>query len=156
MLHALATDDFLKAVDEFDRNARRGPPLPGNSCRKGGRWPERVRFYPALGSAKSAMAVCRDLWALGAAVKGEAPGTLVAVFQGPSIQSARQFEALMWRQLQTMHGVDARQFDWAASARPGSLARPVFSIGGRPWLVRGSVPASDQAWPRIVFQSQRG
>lgn len=156
MLHAFATDDFLNAVDDFDRHARRGrQSLSGKSCGKDRKPPERMRFYPAMGSTRSAEAVCRDLWALASARRDQSPDTLIAVFKGPAIRDARHFESLMWRQLQTMHGVDARCFDWDDSVR-GDAVRPVFSIGGRPWQVQGAVPASDQAWPRIVFKSRRG
>jgi FPC/CPF motif-containing protein YcgG len=156
MLHAFATDDFLKAVNDFDRHARHGgAQASGNSCRKGRSLPERVRFYPPLGDAASAMAVCRDLWALSLARPERPSATLVAIFEGPPIRDARHFESLMWQQLQTMHGVDAQHFDWRAPPA-GEVARPVFSIGGRAWQVRGVMPTAEQAWPRLVFQSRRG
>lgn len=50
MLHAFATEDFLNAVDEFDRHARQGTRAgSGNSCGKQGPLPGTVVSYAARG-----------------------------------------------------------------------------------------------------------
>lgn len=150
MLHAFKTDDFLNAVADFDRHARQGArQVAGNSCRKRAAPPQDVASYAALGSASAALEVCRDLWAL-AAQAGE-PSALVAVFEGPRLEGSHHFESLLWRQLQTMHGVDAQCFDEAAAAQADPTRR-LFSIGGKAWRVRGM---PDDIQPRIVFEPAR-
>jgi hypothetical protein len=154
MLHTFATDDFLSALDDFDRHARQGQRhAAGNSCRKGAVGagsPEQVRTYAALGSTSAALAVCRDLWAM--ADHGHEAGPLLAEFEGPALQGARHVESLLWRQLQTMHGMDAPYFDWAEAAKADPAQR-LFSIGGKPWRI-WFLP--DAARPGIVFEPHRG
>lgn len=150
MLHAFDTDDFLHAVDAFDHHARQGQAqVLGKSCGKG-EWPAAsVRSCAELGSPAAALAVCRDLWALGHA----GAGSLVAVFDGPVIEDEAQFDALLWRQLQTMHGVDAACFDWR-EGRPAEAAPRSFSIGGRRWRCQGEMPSAPGQRPRLIFHAQ--
>lgn len=152
MLHAFETDDFLNAVADFDQHARQGAQqVVGNSCRKRADPPGRSASYAALGSATAAAEVCRDLWVL-AAQGGERPRRgLLAVFDGPRLEGAQHFESLLWRQLQTMHGVDAQCFDGDRAGQTDPAMR-LLSIGGKTWRVRGLPHA---ARPRIVFEPHR-
>lgn len=119
----------------------------------------RMGVYDTLGAADAALALCHDLYEFSHEFKqSQAPFTsFIAAFQHPDIESELAFERLLWRQLQTMHGIDARHFDWdsAVSKEPDSPDFS-FSLGGRAFFVVGLNPCSSRLarrseMPCLVF-----
>lgn len=99
----------------------------------------RMGLYPDLGAPESALAVCHDLYDFAhdlAEADDEHGACFAALFKGQAIGSEVHFEHLLWRQLQTMHGVDAQYFD---GGEPSSVdaSRVQFSFGGRIYVVVG-------------------
>lgn len=166
MIHAIPTDDFLAAVQDFDHHARLGRrqvwarpwnPLPrrAQATRVSQHSLTRMGLYPELGAPESAMAVCHDLYefAHDLAEADDAQGAcFIALFKGQPIGRERHFEHLLWRQLQTMHGVDAQYFD-QDEAPCVDASRVRFAFGGRAYTVVGR-HQGDGAMPRpaLVFQ----
>lgn len=109
----------------------------------------RLGLYDTLGSADAALGLCHDLYEFSHEfAPGRHPFTsFIAAFRGPSVSTEVDFEKLLWQQLQLMHGIDARYFDWdsTVSKDPDSPSFS-FSVGGRAFYVVGLSPcASRQA-----------
>ena len=116
-----------------------------------------VRMYPRLGSEGAAAPLARDLAAFGAEVGGENLSSFVAVFEEPTALTEDRFHALLWRQLQLLHGADRSRFAWddRVSASPDD-PHFSFSVGGVAYFVIGLHAGSSRwarrfAWPALVF-----
>lgn len=171
MIHALPTDDFLAAVQDFDHHARLGQrQVQGHLLGRRGAWsadrpwnplhlhPQavllssdlplrpvagrslvRMGLYPDLGAPESALAVCHDLYDFAhdlAEADDEQGACFAALFKGQAIGSEVHFEHLLWRQLQTMHGVDAQYFN-GVDPLSVDASKVEFSFGGRVYVVVG-------------------
>ncbi|MBA4109051.1 MAG: hypothetical protein C0487_05615 [Leptothrix sp. (in: Bacteria)] len=120
----------------------------------------RLGSYGALGSSEAALAICHDLYAFSDELPpGQAQFTsFFAMFDGPLGQLTElEFEALLWRQLQLIHEVDARHFEWDATvSKDPDDPKFSFSVGGRAFFVVGlhqgaSRLARKMAQPCLVF-----
>ncbi|HUF28754.1 MAG TPA: guanitoxin biosynthesis heme-dependent pre-guanitoxin N-hydroxylase GntA [Gemmatimonadaceae bacterium] len=119
----------------------------------------RLHIYGALGSAKSAGPLARDL---GAFVRETPAGggvsrAFIAVFPQRRPASELLFERRLWAQLQLLHERDdpAAAWDPAVSADPGD-PRFAFSFAGRAFFVVGLHDRSSRLsrrfqWPTLVF-----
>lgn len=120
----------------------------------------RFAFYDGFPSREGTQGLARDL----AAFVAEMPHmttrykTFVAVFNDTSIDEL-SFESRVWTQLQALHDVDARYYDWdpRVSSDPSD---PGFalSIAGHGFFVVGMHPAASRlsrrfAFPALVFNS---
>lgn len=109
----------------------------------------RYRFglYPPLASAGAALGVCHDLYEF--SHEFDRPGneavTFVALFRGPGDTDEAGFERSLWSQLQQMHAIDSRHFDWdpRVSQDPHS-AEFSFSIGARAFFIVGLHPKASR------------
>lgn len=107
----------------------------------------RLGIYDDLGSADAAMGLCHDLYEFSHEfAPGRHPFTsFIAAFRGPGIGSEAAFEKLLWQQLQLMHGIDARYFDWDSTvSKDPDSPKFSFSIGGRAFYVVGLNPCASR------------
>ncbi len=135
----------------------RFPCLAGKGVTRGDGF--RLRVYGALGSARAAARLARDLAGFVADVPGEGTGlhSFVAVFPRQAPADEVEFERRLWEQVQRLHERDAPDAGWD----PGVSADPEdphfsFSFGGRALFVVGVHPASSRLarrfrWPALVF-----
>ncbi|MEO7455885.1 MAG: guanitoxin biosynthesis heme-dependent pre-guanitoxin N-hydroxylase GntA [Gemmatimonadaceae bacterium] len=150
------------SLSEADRAFHEFVADPGFSCLAGkgvARTGElQLHMYGELGSRRSAQALARDLGAFAAEVSDDAPlRAMVAVFPATRPLDEVSFEALLWRQLQLVHDLDARGMPWDPKvADDPDDPRFAFSHGGRALFVVGMHPASSRLsrrfrWPALVF-----
>ena len=88
--------------------------------------------------------------------------SLVAVFNGPRDTDESRFEALLWSQLQRLHGIDVRRGSpWADDvSRDPDDPRFSLSLAGHPFFVIGLHPGASRLArrfeaPVLVFNSHR-
>ncbi len=83
--------------------------------------------------------------------------TLIAVFRGPFDLDEREFEKLLWSQLQKLHDFDSQRFAWDPSVSSDPIAPEFsFSFAGQAYYVIGmhgnsSREARRFPWPTLVF-----
>ena len=117
----------------------------------------RLGTYEEMGSVGSTLGLARDLCAFAA----ERPlmktdyATFVAIFDEPNFNSERDFEATLWKQLETLHQLDSKPYDLAASSDPDS-PRFAFSFAGTAYFVVGMHPGASRiarrfSFPALVF-----
>ncbi len=121
----------------------------------------RFGCYPALGTPEAARAVVADLWDFVREfpIQQDRFASFVASFDGPSPGSEKQFEDVMWQQLQLMHELDVVHSEWD----PEVLTDPAeygfsFSFASRGFFIVGMHPGSSRwarrtAWPTLIFNS---
>ena len=83
--------------------------------------------------------------------------TFVASFTGPLVFDEMQFEALLWKQLQSLHETDMALWDASVNNDPDQ-ADFAWSFGGRAFFVVGLHPAASRltrrfAFPTLVFNA---
>src|SRR5690606_33612070 len=113
--------------------------------------------YATLGSEISAAALAKDL-TLFIENRNSIKSRLVsfmAVFQSPEMLTEKQFEDLLWKQLQLLHSIDTKPWDAAVSNDPGDPDFS-FSFGGRAFYIIGMHPKSSRIarqfpYPTLVF-----
>lgn len=115
--------------------------------------------YTELASSESTQELARDLreFTASALLKMSEYATFVAVFQSPEAATEAEFEELLWRQLQRLNEIDARDFPWDSSVR-SDPADPQFSFsfGAQALYVIGLHPNSSRLarrfrWPALIF-----
>jgi FPC/CPF motif-containing protein YcgG len=135
----------------------RFPCLAGKGVARGGGL--RLGVYGALGSARSAERLGRDLAAFVAATEASDASlrAYVAVFPRQAPTDEMEFERRLWLALERLHSHDAPDAGWdpTVSADPED---PYFSFSyaGRALFVVGIHPASSRLarrfrWPALVF-----
>lgn len=87
--------------------------------------------------------------------------TFIASFTGPHPTDEKDFEQLLWQQLQCLHELDAPLHSWdpTASANPDHPTF-AFSFAERAFFIVGLSPASSRwsrrfAWPTLVFNAHQ-
>jgi FPC/CPF motif-containing protein YcgG len=116
----------------------------------------RVGIYDALGTPEAALGLCHDLYEFSHAfATGLHPfSSFIAAFRGPTVHAEEHFEQLLWRQLQMMHAVDARYFDWDQNvSKDPDSPNFSFSIGGRAFYVLGLNPSASRIARRTASES---
>ncbi|HEV7145603.1 MAG TPA: guanitoxin biosynthesis heme-dependent pre-guanitoxin N-hydroxylase GntA [Pedococcus sp.] len=81
--------------------------------------------------------------------------SLVAVFRGPNVGDEREFETLLWRQLELLHAADEQPWDPAVSDDPAD-PHFAFSVAGTAYFVVGLHPQASRIarrtpLPTLVF-----
>ncbi|HIV71369.1 MAG TPA: YqcI/YcgG family protein [Candidatus Aquabacterium excrementipullorum] len=107
----------------------------------------RLGIYEMLGSAEAAVGLCHDLYEFDHEFRpGMHPFTsFIAVFRAPQLHDELDFERALWKQLQLMHGVDARYHDWDGSvSKDPESPNFSFSIGRRAFYVVGLHPCASR------------
>ncbi len=119
----------------------------------------RLRVYGALGSARSAARLARDLAAFVPDVPADGAGlhSFVAVFPRSAPADEVEFERRLWQQVQRLHECDVPDAGWdpVVSADPDD-PHFSFSFSGRAMFIVGVHPASSRLarrfrWPALVF-----
>lgn len=119
----------------------------------------RFGFYPEMNTAAATAALAHDLWAFAQ----EHPtfdsdySTFAAGFAGCAVADEREWEESLWTQLQSLHELDWRHYDWdpSVSSDPDDPGFS-FSFGGQSFFVVGLHPASSRrarrfAHPALIF-----
>lgn len=121
----------------------------------------RMGVYPDLASPAATAGLAHDLYCFvqEQPLLGDGFSTFVAGFTGPTASDERDFERLLWAQLQALHDLDHPHHAWdeSVSSDPnhGDFS---FSFGGRAFFVVGLHAASSRwtrrfAWPTLVFNA---
>ena len=121
----------------------------------------RFGFYPEMSTAAATAGLAYDLWEY----ERERPAfqteyaTFIASFAAPVARHEREWEKLLWSQLQSLHELDRPHHAWDAtvSSDPEDPAFS-FSFAGTAFFVIGLHPASSRlarrfAWPTLVFNA---
>lgn len=124
-----------------------------NTCRFG--------FYPEMNTRAATAGLAYDLWQYAQ----ERPtletdyATFIASFAAPLGCDEREWENLLWSQLQSLHELDRQHHAWDAtvSSDPEDPAFS-FSFAGTAFFVVGLHPQSSRlarrfAWPTLVFNA---
>ncbi len=113
--------------------------------------------YPSLGSKETASLLLKDL--RGYLNKYDEDSKLVytflAVFKGRSFYSEKEYEQLLWQQLQYLHEADNKPWDREVDSDPES-ADFSFSLEGKAFYMVGMHPNSSRRsrqapYPAIAF-----
>ena len=115
-----------------------------------------VSVFDELGTSEAATRLLRELSACAAEVDlGDGFTSFVAVFRGPVPQGEREFEQLLWRQLELLHRADRKPWNPEVSDDP---ANPhfAFSVAGTAYFVVGLHPQASRIarrtpLPTLVF-----
>jgi len=119
----------------------------------------RLHVYGALGSARSAAPLARDLDAFVHQTRAEGSGVraFIAVFPERPPASEKMFERRLWTQLQLLHDRDDPTVPWdpALRADPDD-PRFAFSFAGRAFFIVGLHDRSSRLsrrfrWPTLAF-----
>jgi FPC/CPF motif-containing protein YcgG len=119
----------------------------------------RFGLYNEMASPAATAGLAHDLYLFTeerAQIEGDFK-SFIASFVEPKLRSMKQFEALLWRQLQELHELNREAFAWHSdvSSDPQD-PRFSFSFAGGAYFVVGLSPASDRwarrfPWPTLVF-----
>ena len=113
----------------------------------------RMGLYRALGDGETTRQLHDDLRTY-VAERLSMPGpfrSFVAVFEGPYYADELGFERALWNQLQLLHELDAKTYDWdpATSSDPAS-DRFSFSVAGTSFFLVGMHPASSRLARKFI------
>jgi len=119
----------------------------------------RAGFYSEMSSASTTQMLAGDLtsFAKEQAAAGSNYTSFAAIFAAPQIEDELSWEKLLWKQLNSLHAVDAGEFDWdpAVSDDP---ADPTFSFSfaSTGFFIVGLNPQSSRLarrfpWATMVF-----
>ena len=119
----------------------------------------RMATYGRLGDPASAAMLCHDLYAFSLEFPRPVQGAVsfVACFEGPECADEEAFEVALWRQLQAVHDLDKRQFEWSREVQSAPDDPDFsFSVGGRAFFLIGMHPRASRIarrtpMPTIVF-----
>lgn len=129
-----------------------------SALRRGG---YRFGLYDSLDSPGATAGLARDLFEFvedQPSLEGEFT-TFVASFGGPITADERQFEKLLWAQLQRLHEEDRPHHSWAPAVSPDPEdSNFAFSFAGRAFFVVGLHPGASRfarrfAWPTLIFNA---
>ncbi len=121
----------------------------------------RFGLYEELGAGATTRSLAYDLceYARERPAFGTDFATFVACFRQPAPADEREWERLLWSQLQSLHDLDRPHHAWDASVSsdPEDPAFS-FSFAGTAFFVVGLHPASSRlarrfAWPTLVFNA---
>jgi hypothetical protein len=115
-----------------------------------------VVVLDVLGSTDAAQTLQRELATFAETTDvSDGFASLVAVFRSPEVHSEKEFEALLWTQLELLHEADDQPWDPAVSADPDD-PHFAFSVAGTAYFVVGMHPRASRIarrtpLPTMVF-----
>lgn len=119
----------------------------------------RFGLYPRLAEEGATSSLASDLYRFvdeRPSIHGDFT-SFIACFLEPKVRQPREFELLLWRQLQALHEIDSQRHDWDAevSADPADPEFS-FSFAGHAFFIVGLAPSSRRwarrfPWPTLVF-----
>jgi len=119
----------------------------------------RFGLYSEIGSAEATAGLAFDLYQFAQErphIEGEFT-SYIASFLEPKLTRSKDFEALLWTQLHSLHDLDKEFFEWnpQVSHDPNDPAFS-FSFAGEAYFVVGLSPANKRwarrfPWPTLVF-----
>lgn len=119
------------------------------------------RHYGTLAAENTAPALYADLADFASRKDDIDPllASFVATFRGPADATEEEFEALLWKQLQQLHDLDATRHAWSRRVSPDPESASFgFSVGGHPFFVVGLHPGASRITrrfpqPSLAFNS---
>lgn len=119
----------------------------------------RFGLYTELDVEPSTAGLAYDLYTFIAEHSGSGNPftTFIASFEGPTISDARDFERVLWRQLQRLHDLDSDGHAWDPSVGSDPHQPDFsFSFAGTAFFVVGLFADSERwtrrvEWPTLVF-----
>jgi FPC/CPF motif-containing protein YcgG len=121
----------------------------------------RFGLYPRMNTPEATAGLAHDLWEY----ERERPNfatdyaTFIASFAAPEASDERDWERMLWSQLQSLHELDREHHAWDAtvSSDPEDAAFS-FSVAGTAFFIIGLHPQSSRharrfAWPTLVFNA---
>jgi hypothetical protein len=121
----------------------------------------RFGFYRQMNQPAATATLAHDLWEYAREQPrfGTDYATFIAAFAAPIVSDEETWERLLWAQLQSLHELDSRFYDWSktVSSDPES-AEFSFSFAETAFFVVGLHPASSRlarsfAYPTLVFNA---
>ncbi|HKR02080.1 MAG TPA: guanitoxin biosynthesis heme-dependent pre-guanitoxin N-hydroxylase GntA [Pyrinomonadaceae bacterium] len=121
----------------------------------------RFGFYAEMGAGATTAGLAHDLWEY----VREWPSfqteyaTYIASFAAPVVSDEREWEQLLWSQLQSLYDLDRAHHAWDPRVSPDPADPDFsFSFAGMGFFVVGLHPASSRharrfAWPTLVFNA---
>jgi FPC/CPF motif-containing protein YcgG len=114
----------------------------------------RLGVYGELGSKNTALGLCHDLYEFSREFQeyGKKFVSMITCYRSPNISSELDFENLLWKQLQQIHEIDSRYFDWdeKVSSNPADDTFSL-SVGGRAFFVVGMHPLASRRARQFPF-----
>ena len=118
-----------------------------------------IKTYGRLGSLSTSTLLAAQLldFTRSAMARKGRLATFVAIFHQPAAPSEKEFEKLLWLQLQRLEEISARSYGWDQSvASDPTHPRFSFSFGGQAFYVVGLHRKSSRVarrfpWPALVF-----
>jgi FPC/CPF motif-containing protein YcgG len=119
----------------------------------------RFGIYPEMNTQAATAGLAHDLWEF----VHERPTfgidytTFVAAFVKPAVADEREWERMLWAQLQSLHELDREHFGWDATVSSDPEDRGFsFSLAEQSFFVVGLHPGSSRrarrfAYPTLVF-----
>jgi FPC/CPF motif-containing protein YcgG len=121
----------------------------------------RFGLYPEMNTREATAGLAYDLWeyALERPAFATDYATFIASFAAPVASDERDWEKMLWSQLQSLHELDRKHHAWDASVSsdPEDPAFS-FSFAGTAFFIIGLHPRSSRyarrfAWPTLVFNA---
>jgi hypothetical protein len=121
----------------------------------------RFGFYRQMNQPAATATLAHDLWEYTREQPdfGSDYATFVAVFAVQTISDEAEWERLLWEQLQSLHNLDSRFYEWnkAVSSDPEN-AQFSFSFAETAFFVVGLHPSSSRlarrfAYPTLIFNA---
>lgn len=115
-----------------------------------------VRVFESLGGEESATRLIEGLREFAERIDPtEGFASFVAVFRGPQDLDEREFEQLLWRELEVIHEADGTAWNPDVSSDPDN-PHFAFSVAGTAFFVVGLHPHASRIarrtpWPTLVF-----
>ncbi len=116
-----------------------------------------LKSYSELGSEEVAKKMYEDIkrYLEGYDFEENSFQTFIATFPTTEVFSEKEFEELLWKQLQWLHKVDSQPWDPSVSSDPTS-SKFSFSVAGKAFYIVGMHPKSSRLarqapFPTLVF-----
>lgn len=123
----------------------------------------QVRSFGVLGDTATTRSLYDELerFVLHQLDDSEDFAALVALFEGPADMDEREFDRVLWQQLDALHRIDRHRYPWAPDCEPDPESPKFgFSLIEHPFFVVGMHPQASRVsrrsgLPALAFNSHR-